>query len=227
MQLRFVDFNNAGGVIAGAYANEWQELEQVLTAMPLHLKASDQAGMQGKAIFDPVGTNQHIADGLTAPQRGWLGGIPIPDAFSFLGTDVDFGKNGVVVEVQFSNYPFLLNNTVRSELFFRAQTVFHALPTRLIVIVTKAGMFPSSNSTLYYEQALNQLTALAQHGVFTVPIRLVGLFESVGDVTATWTDYSAARYSRTVGARSQRQFTITNGRGGRCRMQPLLTASDF
>lgn len=227
MQIKFVDFNNAGSVITGAYANEWQELEQVLTAMPLHLKASDQAGIQGKAIFDPVGTNQHIADGLGAPQRGWVGGIPIPPAFSFLGTGVDFGKNGVVVEVQFSNYPFLLNNTVRSELFYRAETIFHALPTRLVVIVTKAGMFPSSNSTLYFEQAVNQLTALAQHGVFTVPIRLVGLFETTGTVTATWTDYSAARYSRTVGMRSQRQFTINNGRAGRCRIEPLLTAPDF
>lgn len=151
MQIRFTDFNNAGNVVAGTYATEWAEIEHVLTAMPLHLKASDQAGIQGKAIFDPVGTNQHIADQLTTAPRSWAGGIPIPAEFSFLGTDIDFGKNGVVVEVQFSNYPFLLNNTVRSELFFRAQTVFHARPTQLVVIVTKAGMFPSSQSTLYYE----------------------------------------------------------------------------
>jgi hypothetical protein len=199
----------------------------VLSSMPLHLKASDQAGIQGRAIFDPVGTNQHIANELTAAPHNWQAHISIPDAFSFLGTDVDFAKNGVVVEVQFSNYPFLLNNTVRSELFFRAQTAFHQLPTRLVVIVTKAGMFPSSNSTLYYEQALNQLTALAQHAVFTVPIRLVGLFEATGNVTATWTDYSAARYSRTIGGRSPRQFTIANGRAGRCRIEPLITVADL
>lgn len=214
MQIRFQDFNGADAAIAAPYSQEWMQLHQVLTAIPLHLKASDQAKKQGTPIFDPVGTNQYIANGLTP--LGWLSKIPIPAAFNFLGTDVDFGKNGLVVEVQFSNYPFLLNNTLRSELFFRAQTVFHGAPTGLVVIVTKGGMFPSSNSTLYYEQALNQLTALAQQGVFSVPIRLVGLFESVGPVQATWTTYTAARYSRTVSAQSQRQFTINNGRGTVC-----------
>lgn len=38
-------------------------------------------------------------------------------------------------------------------------------------------MFPASNSTLYYEQAVNQLTALIKYQVFDVPIRLIGLFE--------------------------------------------------
>lgn len=227
MQIRISDYNNADAVIAQSYGQEWAELAGVLSAMPLHLKASDQAGKQGQAIFDPVGTNEHIAQALTAPSHGWQAGIPIPGQFSFLGTDIDFGKNGVVVEVQFSNYPFLLNNTIRSELFFRAGTVFHQSPTRLIIIVTKAGMFPSSNSTLYYEQAVNQLAALAAHNVFTVPIRLVGLFEPQGAISATWTDYSAARYSRTVGTRSQRQFTITSGRADRCRIDPVITVADL
>ncbi|MBF0675114.1 hypothetical protein [Pseudomonas sp.] len=225
MQVKYQDFNGAGNAIAGVYQQQWVELERVLTAMPLHLKASDQAGKQGAPIFDPVGTNQHIADGLVP--LGWQEKIAIPAAFKFLGTDVDFGKNGVVVEVQFSNYPFLLNNTQRSDLFYRAQTVFHGAPTGLVIIVTKAGMFPSSNSTLYYEQALNQLTALAQHAAFTVPIRLVGLFEPVGGVQATWTDYSAARYSRTVGTRGLRPFIITNGRAGRCKIDPEIMLEDL
>ncbi|WP_213361028.1 hypothetical protein [Brachymonas denitrificans] len=216
MQVQITDFQGAGAAIAGPYAAQWQELEQVLLNMPLHLKASDQDGKQGSPIFDPVGTNEYIAAALTP--LGWGGGIPIPPAFSFLGTDIDFGKNGLLAEIQFSNYPFLLNNTIRSQLFFNAGTVFHGAPTGLVVIVTKAGMFPSSNSTLYYEQAVNQLNALAQNGVFTVPIRLVGLFESVGQVNATWTDYAAARYSRTVAARYQRAVTITQGRAGRCKI---------
>ncbi len=132
-----------------------------------------------------------------------------------------------MVEVQFSNYPFLLNNTLRSELFFRSGTVFHEIPTRLVVVISKAGMFPSSNSTLYYEQALNQLTALSQHHVFTVPMRLVGLFAESGTVEAIWTDYSAARYSRTVIARNQRRFTIEIGRAGKCRIVPEFSSKDL
>ena len=225
MQIWYQDFNGAAEQIAGAYQQQWSELAQALTATPLHLKASDQANIQGRAIFDPVGTNQAIADRLVP--MGWQQKIIIPQDFKFLGTDVDFGKDGAVVEVQFSNYPFLLNNTLRSELFFRAQTVFHGAPTGLVIIVTKSGMFPSSNSTLYYEQAINQLTALAQHGVFTVPIRLVGLFESVGRVQATWTEYSEARYSRTVDSRESRQFVITAGRAGRCKIDPEVTIGDL
>ncbi len=225
MQVKFVDFNGAEELIAGVYQQQWAELREVLIATPLHLKASDQANIQGRAIFDPVGTNQHIAAGLVS--SGWYSNIPIPEEFKFLGKDVDFGKNGVVVEVQFSNYPFLLNNTQRSDLFYRAQTVFHGAPTGLVVIVTKAGMFPSSNSTLYYEQAFNQLTAMAQHEAFTVPIRLVGLFEEVGDVQANWTGYSAARYSRTVDSRELRPFVITSGRAGRCKIDPNITLDDL
>lgn len=225
MLIDSVDFNGADIVIQNQFQQQWNELENVLNQMPLHLKASDQANIQGRPIFDPVGTNEHIAAELS--NLGWSPKIPIPQQFAFLGTDVDFGKNGVVVEVQFSNYPFLLNNTLRSELFFRAQTAFHIAPTGLIIIVTKAGMFPSSNSTLYYEQAVNQLTALSQHGVFTAPIRLVGLFEHVGQVDAIWTEYSSSRYSRTVERRMQRQFNIENGRANRCRINQLFDLADL
>lgn len=214
MLLQTTDFNNAGQLVGGQFQQPWLELNQVLSAMPLHLKASDQKQIKGRPIFDPVGTNEHIAARLTS--LGWSAKIGIPPPFSFLGTDVDFGKSGLIVEVQFSNYPFLLNNTLRSELFFRAGTVFHQAPTGLVVIITKGGMFPSSNSTLYYEQAMSQLSALASHQVFTVPIRLVGLFEALGTVNAMWTKYKSARYSRTVLTRTQRAFSISQGKGRRC-----------
>lgn len=219
MQIRVQDFNGADVVVAGTYQQQWLELEQVLTAMPLHLKASDQAGKQGSPIFDPVGTNEYIAGGLQ--NLNWGAKIPIPAPFEFLGTDVDFGKNGVVIEAQFSNYPFLLNNTLRSDLFHRTQTVFHGQPTGLIVMVTKAHMFPSSNSTLYYEQALNQLAAMAQQNAYSVPLRLVGLMEAIGPIQAVWTEYTAARYSRTVATRAMRSFDIANGRGAICKVNPI------
>jgi hypothetical protein len=231
MEVQFTDFNGADAAIAQSFPDEWQSLFDSLQAMPLHLKASDQAGIQGKAIFDPVGTNEHIASALHA--RGWRSKIVIPEAFSFLGTDVDFAKNGTVVEAQFSNYPFLLNNVIRSELFFRSGTIFHQKPSSLIFLVTKAGMFPASNSTLYYEQGVSQLQALAQHEVFTVPIRLVGLFSPMGEVMAKWSVYSSSRYSRTLQDREVRPFNIHKPAGGRatasnrCRIVPVLRAEDL
>ncbi len=230
MDVQFTDFNSADSVIAQSFTDEWQSLLEVLQAMPLHLKASDQAGIQGNAIFDPVGTNEHIATALVA--RGWRAKIAIPGAFSFLGTDVDFGKRGTVVEAQFSNYPFLLNNVIRSELFFRSGTVFDQQPSRLIFLVTKGGMFPASNSTLYYEQGISQLSALAQHRVFSVPIRLIGLFSRLGEIEANWSVYAASRYSRTMQTREMRRFLIRRASvrttvSNRCQIHPIFGTQDL
>src|SRR5262249_36265053 len=159
---------------------------------------SDQAGKKGNPIFDPKGTNRYIKNELHLRLR-WQANIPIPKQYDFLGTDIDFGKDGVTLEAQFSNYPFLLNNMLRGEFFFQAKTLLTGKPTGLAVIVTKDGMFPASNSTLYYRQAVRQLNALKQYNMFNVPIRLVGLTTpAIGTINVIWTEYDDPRYSRTV-----------------------------
>jgi hypothetical protein len=216
MVVRFVDFNSADNIIDQQFASQWSDVHDVLAAMPLHVKSSDQAGIQGSPIFDPVGTNEHIKAGLI--HRDWSPCIPIPRENSFLGTNIDFGKDGVIVEAQFSNYPFLLNNALRSELFFRSHHPLSGRPTGLLILITKAHMFPSSNSTLYYEHAENQLSALVSNHIIGIPIRLVGLFEHEGTtIMATFTEYESARYSRAVAIRTNRQCMIRSGRGAKSR----------
>ncbi len=216
MQISIVDFNNAAELIPNTYGNEWEEIRQVLTGMPLHLKASDQAGLQGNPIFDPVGTNSYIKQNLV--NRGWLPNLPIPSEYDFMGTDVDFVKNRTLIEVQFSNYPFLLNNIVRSELFFQGNIQFNNSTIGAVIIITKGHMFPASNSTLYYEQAAKQLSALSQNKVFDIPIRLVGLLEEYKqNVSCVWTTYDNPRYSRTVVNQSNIHCTIQPGRSAASR----------
>lgn len=165
--------------------------------MPLHIKSSDQAKIQGNPIFDPVGSNEYIKNSLI--KLGWHSNILIPTAYRFLGKDVDFGKSGLILESQFSNYPFLLNNVLRSELFFKGSIHFAGHATKLLVMITKAQIFPASNSTLYYEQAVQQLSALIENRVFDVPIRLIGLFERENITISTiYTEYQNTRYSRIV-----------------------------
>jgi hypothetical protein len=48
IHIEFVDFNKVGTAVASHYTSEWEEIAIVLKGMPLHLKASDQAGIQGK-----------------------------------------------------------------------------------------------------------------------------------------------------------------------------------
>lgn len=212
MELEIRDYNGSDTVIATTHAGQWADVESVLTAMPLHLKASDQKGKQGNPIFDPKGTNRYIRKELVDRLK-WRGAIPIPGEFDFLGTDIDYGKDGMIMEVQFSNYPFLLNNMLRAEFFFQSKTLLTGKPTGVSVIVTKGGMFPSSNSTLYYEQAVKQLDALHKFNMFNVPIRLIGLvLERVAVVNATWTEYDDPRYSRTVVSETTRRCSIGSGR---------------
>lgn len=197
MIIKYSDYNAAGKVINKKYRKEWEKLEKVLSEMPLHLKTSDQAGRVGSFIFNPVGTNRYIKKQLA--KFKWSSNIPIPEKYNFLGINVDFGVGGIVIEVQFSNYPFLLNNLVRSELFYKSKTALAKEPTDLLIIITKAHMFPASNSTLYYEQAVKQINELAANNVFDIPIRVIGLFvEKEKEIPAKLTKYDKDRYSRTV-----------------------------
>ena len=216
MNLVITDYNSSDAVVKNDCTREWRELEKVLKACRLYLKASDQARKQGSPIFDPVATNEYIRNRLR-DDHGWATNIPISGEYAFLGTDIDAGKNGVMVEVQFSNYPFLLNNMPRAELFFQGKFQVGGRATALAIIATKGGMFPASNSTLYYEQAKKQLDALAKNKVFRVPLRLIGL-ESPREknVPAVWTGYEA-RYSRDTSKQKEIRCDIS-GTGGRCRI---------
>jgi hypothetical protein len=211
VDLKLADYNGSDVLFAGPLAGAWSEIESTLNAVPLHLKPSDQASKVGAPIWDPVGMNSVIKDQLL--RLGWAANVPVPAAYSFLGTDVDFVKEGTIMEVQFSNYPFLLNNMLRCELFHKSKEPLAGTAICAAVIVTKAHMFDASNSTLYFEQAKMQLDELIGHSVFDVPLRLVGLTSAQGPaVPVIWTEYSAARYSRTVRARRETTADISPGR---------------
>jgi Restriction endonuclease BglII. len=119
MLINYSDYNRSEELftLKNNSVNIWEELYFCLKNMPLYLKQSDQKGKQGEAIFDPVGTNEHIKRKLESTE-GWQPNFPIPDRYRHLGTDIDFIKKGILVEVQFSNYPFLTNNLLRSEIIF-------------------------------------------------------------------------------------------------------------
>lgn len=197
MIIKYTGYNNAEQLLLTSFSQEWHEIYNTLTVMPLHLKPSDQQGKIGQPIFDPVGTNAYIKTELK--KLGWKPNIPIPQAFRMWGTDIDYGKTGVIGEAQFSNYPFLLNNLLRSELFYKAKIEFTNYRIQVVIIITKAQLLPASNSTLYYEQAVQQINSLAPYKVFDVPLVVIGLFEPNNlTINAIWTEYHTTRYSRTI-----------------------------
>ncbi len=111
------DFNGADSYYSRAGAPEWRELETIITAMPIYLQASDQRYKQGSPIFDPKASNAYL--NAEARKLGWRA-IPVPPLLTEFGTDWDAGKSGTLVEWQFSNYPFLWNNIIRSEAVFKS-----------------------------------------------------------------------------------------------------------
>jgi len=203
----FTDYND----IQNYLGDKWDKLLKTINSIPLHLKESDQEGLQGTLIFDPVGTNQIFQEKLET--LGWSSKVKIPDEYEFLGTDVDFMQDDIILEVQFSNYPFLLNNVVRSFLFKKNEGSINNKSPKGLILISKCKMFPSSNSTLYYEQGKKQLDVLASPNVFDLPIRLVGLNENTGsDVECVFTKYKKARYSREIMKRTNTRCNIeSNG----------------
>ncbi len=144
MELLVTDYNNPDGT---KLATLWPSVEKALKALTLQLKASDQAAIKGSLIFDPVGNNLAIEHALKP--LGWTGSVKIHRDYQFLGKGVDFEKQGVIAEAQFSNYPFLLNNVIRSFLFSKLGVALNGNSPEALLLITKAKVFPASNSTLY------------------------------------------------------------------------------
>lgn len=211
MEFLVADFNGADEVFSRGCAGEWRDLEKILESLPLYLQPSDQAGKVGVPIFDPKGTNEHLT--AAARRAGWRN-IPVPEELTPFGIDWDAGKGRVLAEWQFSNYPFLWNNVIRSEAVYRGSVSLSGLGAIAgMLVVTKCGLFPSSNSTLYFEQARAQLEAVMQFGTFSIPLRLIGLTlnNNARIVRAVWSTYGG-RYHRGVGERKEREFKVGWGR---------------
>lgn len=193
MLIKIVDYNKADVIIKNNFSEEWSELEPILLNMPLYVKESQQKGKDNQLTFDPIGTNKHLGDELT--KKNWCQNISIPKKFSALGTDIDFGKNHIVLESQFSNYPFLSNNILRSEIMFRAhQNIDKIGEIKLLIILTKDHAIPSANSSLYCQQARNQVKY--SELIFKLPIRLISLNCKKNEKIKAVKNNYKGRYSR-------------------------------
>lgn len=220
MHFELADFNGAAEYFAGPGYERWSEIERVLDWLTPQLQRSDQAGRIGTAIFDPKATNAALTG--AAAEEGWIK-VPVPDSLQPFGTDWDAGSGAVLAEWQFSNYPFLWNNIIRSEAIFQSGAALPGLaPIEALIIVTKSGIFPASNSTLYFEQALAQIDTVTTLGVFEIPIRLVGLSIEPGaaELVSDWNEYSG-RYARYPEFTERRAFAVARQRAGRYGYQPV------
>tara|TARA_B100000886_G_scaffold303771_1_gene234588 strand:+ start:329 stop:958 length:630 start_codon:yes stop_codon:yes gene_type:complete len=199
-------------VLESKYNNfsDIDDVVSILNELDPYFKESDQNKKISTVIFDPKGTNQVIKEKLLPD---WTPNLPIPKEHKHLGKDVDFYKDGSIIEVQFSNYPFLANNLLRSEVFYKSNALVFPHKVRSLTIITKGAFFPSSNSTLYYEQAKSHLDSWYVNNIFTIPVRLLGLtIDESSFEDGVWTVYGNRRYARDFLSRKIEKFSI-NERG--------------
>lgn len=189
--------------------NDFSEQDDViekLRELYLHLKPSLQKNKNLSPIFDPVGTNRLIKEMLIPD---WEPNLSIPKNYKDLGTDVDYYKDGSIIEVQFSNYPFLANNLLRSEVFFKSNELIFKDRVKNLTFITKSKKLPSSNSSLSYEQAENQLDIWRENEMFSIPVRLIGI--TIDETTfeeGIWTEYSG-RTSTEIISSNIEKFSIS------------------
>ncbi len=209
MIYEFADFNGAAEYFDRAGAPYWAELDAVIDSVVPQFQPSDQRGKVGEPIFDPKATNARLT--LEAADYGW-NAIPVPTELEQFGVDWDSGKGPILAEWQFSNYPFLWNNIIRTEAIYQSEAILPGLgqPVDALVVVTKSGRFPASNSTLYFEQALAQINTVTTLGVFKIPIRLVGLTidPQADEVEIDWNGY-ANRYGRALATTERRIMSVS------------------
>lgn len=196
IKVQWQDFNGVKQLLSDEAAKEWADILKAAEDMPLYLKGSLQKNKSGHLIFDPVATNAYLERVLGS--SGWISGPSVPPAVRFLGSDVDFAKNGIMLEAQFSNYPFFLNNVIRSDIFKRAGIKLGHKTVKALVLLTKTGRLPASNSTLYYEQSVEQANGLSKFNMFGIPMRVTNLSVDPGhEVPSVQTIYPD-RTSRTI-----------------------------
>jgi hypothetical protein len=108
--------NNALVYLQANRIGELNDILCVLDNAPYQVQLCGQKGRQGELIFSPSVTNTVLENDFVS--RGWEARVPLFNAGYDTGKDVDFYKNGVVVEVQFAHYGLCLTDISRMERLF-------------------------------------------------------------------------------------------------------------
>ena len=59
-----------------------------------------------------------------------------------------------------------------------SKTKFNSIEIQLLVIITKGKTIPSSNSSLYYEQAVAQINSFVEENIIMMPILVIGFYSN-------------------------------------------------
>lgn len=168
MRYQFHDLNGADVILQGTA--EWDEIDNVLQDLKYGVQLCRQKDRETELIFSPSTSNERICDRLTA--LGWAPGVALQNPSYDTGKEVDFYKNGIVLEVQFAHYGLLQTDISRMQrLFDGGLKLSNGGKVKCGIEIVVNSDMPTSQSVSHFGQATSRGAAIAS----SVPLRLVGI----------------------------------------------------
>jgi len=169
MRYIICSVNDGEDLLRTKFPSEHRDICTVLSTIVCPMKESQQSGKQGVWIFDPIGMNAILREQLT--MRGWKAKVPLAERRK-AGNDVDFYKNGVVIEAQFGNFAYLQSDVARLEALHTGVVQLRGSPpVELGVLITVQKNMPRANSVSDFEIATTRAVIIAR----TIPLVVFGL----------------------------------------------------
>ena len=116
MNITTEDVNDAQNILEQNFLALYNELLNILDQCEYQMQASHQRERMGNTIFSPSITNKVLKTFFE--NYGWEANVPLLNPGYNTGKDVDFYKDGIVVEVQFAHYALMTSDAARLEALF-------------------------------------------------------------------------------------------------------------
>ncbi len=175
--MRFLseDCNDGLAVLQQNHPAELAEIQAAISGMEYHVQLCGEAGRTSELIFSPSLNN----DGLKSAFRAfnWECGVALENPTPETGRDVDYYKNGVVVEVQFAHYALCITDVSRMQRLFTQQVRLKPYPngTPRDVLVGVEIVVDASMPTSQGVARLGQLRTRAAPLATSLPLWMVGV----------------------------------------------------
>ncbi len=165
----FYDYSHLGGkeILQVRFPQHLREIEEVIgQVQAVRSKVSREQSRQGQVLFSPKAMNRQFENAFR--RRGWrtlrdryrLNLPDYPEPRPLYGSkQIDFAKDGVLVEVQFGKYAFMFYDLAKFQYFFNEAQAEVAVE----IVPAKPLQAQMSSGVAYGEQLVHDMLRLRRH----------------------------------------------------------------
>lgn len=191
MRFAVHSFNGGVAFLEQEKIDPWRQLLELVAASAYQMQGCGERKRVGEPIFSPSMNNATLRAGFA--REGWLCGVPLLTPTPASGRDVDFYKQGVVVEAQFSHYGLLQGDFARMEGLYTGPLALRgglSVECGVVIVVNRA--MPTSQSVSRADQAVGRAAPLAP----TIPVAVVDVLPPEASDVVDFHDEVVARARR-------------------------------